>query len=51
MALESNARKTEHNGAKNRGHDKFARRADLKRAAKKIRRRIGKAQCEKDYGF
>jgi hypothetical protein len=38
MALECNAKKPEHNGAKNRGHDKTAHRADLKASAKKLRR-------------
>ncbi len=38
MALEFIARKTEHNGAKNRGHSKTAPRAVLKAAAKKLRR-------------
>ena len=39
MALEACAKKTEHNGAKNSGHDKYAPRSDLKRAARKFRRR------------
>lgn len=43
MALEANAKKTEHNGAKNAGHDKYAPRADLKRASRKLRRRASKA--------
>ena len=43
MALEANAKRTEHNGAKNMGHDKPAKRALLKAAARKLRRRIGKA--------
>jgi hypothetical protein len=30
--------KTEHNGAKNSGHDKWAKRADLKQASRKRRR-------------
>jgi hypothetical protein len=38
MALEYNARKTEHNGAKNMGHSKTAPRAVLKAATKKLRR-------------
>lgn len=38
MALEYNARKTEHNGAKNLSHGKTAPRAVLKAAAKKLRR-------------
>lgn len=42
MALESNARKTEHNGAKNSSHDKPAPRADLKAASRKLRRQISR---------
>lgn len=38
MALEAAAKKTEHTGAKNSGHDKIAPRADMKDAAKKRRR-------------
>lgn len=48
MALESNAKKTEHNGAKNSGHDKPAPRGDLKRASKKLRRRDDWALSEID---
>lgn len=43
MALDPNARKTEHSGAKNMSHDKRAPRAELKRASKKLRRRVDKA--------
>jgi hypothetical protein len=39
MALEANAKRTEHNGAKDMSHDKPARRAALKEAARKLRRR------------
>lgn len=38
MALEANAKKTEHCGAKNMGHDKRARREDLKDASRKEQR-------------
>ena len=44
MSLEKSALKYEHNGAKNRGHDKWAPRGDLKVSAKKYRRRDAKAQ-------
>lgn len=47
MALEANARKTEHSGAKNSSHDKPARRADLKAASRKLRRRASR-QIERD---
>lgn len=43
MAVEANARKTEHSGAKNSGHDKCAPRADLKAASRKLRRAADKA--------
>lgn len=39
MALEGSGKRTEHAGAKNMGHDKYAHREDLKAAACKIRRR------------
>lgn len=43
MALTKNARKTEHNGAKNMGHCKSEHREVLKLAAKKYRRRASRA--------
>lgn len=46
MALEAAAKKTEHAGAKNSGHDRIAPRADLKDAAKKLRRRADKRAVE-----
>lgn len=46
MALESAAKRTEHNGAKNSGHDKIAKRADLKDASRKIRRANDKLECK-----
>jgi hypothetical protein len=46
MALEANAKKTEHCGSKNSGHDKVARRADLKEASRKLRRANDRLACE-----
>ncbi len=43
MALDKQAKKTEHAGAKDMSHDKIAPRHELKVAAKKLRRGHGAA--------
>ncbi len=43
MALDKQAKKTEHAGAKDMSHDKFAPRHELKGAARKLRRAHGAA--------
>jgi hypothetical protein len=43
MALDKQAKKTEHAGAKDMAHDKFAPRHALKGAARKLRRVAGAA--------
>ena len=47
MALDKQAQKTEHAGAKDMSHDKFAPRHELKGAARKLRRVHG-AALERD---
>jgi hypothetical protein len=47
MALDKQAKKTEHTGAKDMSHDKFAPRHELKEAARKLRRVDG-AALERD---
>jgi hypothetical protein len=47
MALDKQAKKTEHAGAKDVSHDKFAPRHELKGAARKLRRLDG-AALERD---
>ena len=47
MALDKQAKKTEHAGAKDMAHDKFAPRHELKGAARKLRR-VHSAALERD---
>ncbi len=47
MALDKQAKKTEHAGAKDMAHDKFAPRHELKGVARKLRRVDG-AALERD---